>query len=1243
MFTRWDVVSVTSNTIDTTVPAAELSMWVRRGSDAFSEDPEAGNEDLVVEYRNNVGTWIQLENFPGGGTPGEIITRTYSLPSTALHASFQVRFRQTGGDGVDWDYYHVDDVVVTEVAPPVPGAGFCDDFESGLTRWTVSNATRAGIGSYTSNSPSNSLYTRHGVVTVTSDMVDMSGPAGKVSLWLRRGADSFSENPESGENLVVEYWNNVGSWVALETFAGNGTAGQIYTRNYNLPADALHNQFQLRFRQTGGSGVDWDYWHMDDVCIQPSQQLVYYAMDEDQWIGSGDVTDSSGQGNDGTAVGGGVTTNGTSPAITGSPGTCRYGEFPINTDVNIRQAVDSGLDVNSIGDTGTISFWYKSNERWNGNRGDRMLFDASTTADGQKYFFFMLQNNSRLRFGFEDSSDGDFTLDSGNNNFNAGVWVHVAVTWDLPNDSMEIYINGSLDNSSSPATNGVLGDLDTLYFGDNRSTYLASGASGNSANGSIDEARIYNYVQTQAQVAADMNATHACVNLDHYAITDDGTGTGITCVAKQITITGHDSGDNAVAPSSGTVLNLATSPAGGYWASVAAGSGTLDSGASTYTWPGGETSVTLNLNYTNPGSDPENVDINVSDGTATETEDLAVAFSLAGFIVVETSETPTSINTQIAGKDSNVAPNAQALYLQAVRASDNDASVCAPVFQNQSVSVDLGAECSNPTTCAGRQLSVNATPIATSNDNGSTGAAAYTNFPTLAFDNESKAAIVLNYADAGQLILHARHNILNDDGSVSGNYMVGSSGFVVRPFGFAFTDIRNPGANAAYDDGDDVLNPGGTAAAGSGFIAAEDVFRVSVIAYQYDAADDTDIDGVPDVGADITDNGNGDTPNFAWDTTLSAYALGSFTPAGGTAGNVTGPDLVIDLADFSSGSGTSAGDLRYDQVGSVTLQVLASDYITPGIDVYGYSLSVGRFFPDHFTLTAGSITAGCGTFTYMDQPSLGIDYTLQARSLLDSPTTNYDQAAGYNTRNSSNGDTISLHAENNNDGTNMALRLSTPALVDFAGGSKTVSTIESFSRAATPDGPYQNLQLSIQMSDEQDSRNITSLDEKPSDNNNCVMDTDCTTKAIGAITDVRYGRLVLDNAYGSELLSLIMPLHTEYFNGSGFITNTVDSCTTYNSTDVTPDHTPYPGDGLDPGETNPAGAGTLVNGIYDPGNPLTMTAPGLNNDGSVDISLDVGAWLEYDWNGTGDEDPKATATFGIFGGSNSTIYIREVY
>jgi hypothetical protein len=92
---------------------------------------------------------------------------------------------------------------------------FFDNFDTGSlsSSWTVVNGTgnatgNAGVGTYTSKSGNYSMYTRHGVVTVTSKAFNLIS-YGKVQVgyWIRRGSSSFSEKPDTSEDLIVSYLN----------------------------------------------------------------------------------------------------------------------------------------------------------------------------------------------------------------------------------------------------------------------------------------------------------------------------------------------------------------------------------------------------------------------------------------------------------------------------------------------------------------------------------------------------------------------------------------------------------------------------------------------------------------------------------------------------------------------------------------------------------------------------------------------------------------------------------------------------------------------------------------------------------------------------------------------------------------------------------------------------------------------------------------------------------------------------
>ncbi|MHA1698920.1 MAG: hypothetical protein ACTSWN_08795 [Promethearchaeota archaeon] len=145
---------------------------------------------------------------------------------------------------------------------------FQDDFEDGSfdSDWTLTGF--GGVTTQIANSGNYSANHHGNAGAVTSRVIPLNGFVWvNISYWVCRGSDSFSENPDTGENLVVEYYNSSGAWVMLDLFPGNGQPGETFESCHTLPSDALHDNFMVRFRQTSGSGSPFDYWHFDDVLI----------------------------------------------------------------------------------------------------------------------------------------------------------------------------------------------------------------------------------------------------------------------------------------------------------------------------------------------------------------------------------------------------------------------------------------------------------------------------------------------------------------------------------------------------------------------------------------------------------------------------------------------------------------------------------------------------------------------------------------------------------------------------------------------------------------------------------------------------------------------------------------------------------------------------------------------------------------------------------------------------------------
>lgn len=213
-----------------------------------------------------------------GGTSGDTISNTGEVSGQ--------NFDNVGSN----DTSTINNTVLSTPGSPPLAVSSCERFDGGgLNNWSLSGPGAAGTSSQTFNSSPDSMFLSEDTITVTSNPVDASAGLLRTDVWIRRGDDSFSENPEAGEDLIVDYKNNAGNWIELETFGGGGTQGQIFDRQFSMPADAEHSTFQVRFTLTGGSGADFDFWHVDDLCFIGKPRLTVVKSSSSTDVAPGDA------------------------------------------------------------------------------------------------------------------------------------------------------------------------------------------------------------------------------------------------------------------------------------------------------------------------------------------------------------------------------------------------------------------------------------------------------------------------------------------------------------------------------------------------------------------------------------------------------------------------------------------------------------------------------------------------------------------------------------------------------------------------------------------------------------------------------------------------------------------------------------------------------------------------------------------------------------------------------------------
>ena len=116
--------------------------------------------------------------------------------------------------------------------------------------------------------------------TLISETIDLSSKADvMVSYYYQRGGGGIK--PGDGENLIVEYMNNLMAWTPIAQHLGSGTAMTTFELvTFALPADAYHAGFQMRLR-SNGSGEFVDDWFVDDIRVdyRPYISNTHTALD----------------------------------------------------------------------------------------------------------------------------------------------------------------------------------------------------------------------------------------------------------------------------------------------------------------------------------------------------------------------------------------------------------------------------------------------------------------------------------------------------------------------------------------------------------------------------------------------------------------------------------------------------------------------------------------------------------------------------------------------------------------------------------------------------------------------------------------------------------------------------------------------------------------------------------------------------------------------------------------------------
>lgn len=923
----------------------------------------------------------------------------------------------------------------------------------------------------------------------------------------------------------------------------------------------------------------------EDFVVDFSLRAIY-GLEGPRWLGDpGEVVELRGRGLDGQAV------NGARPeparvcfGATFAGGS--YIDIPNDPDLSVADelTVMAWINVASLPGAGGLKTIVSKDEN----------YEYHVDSNGELYWWWTTETGIARSF----TSGYQLPLNT---------WVHTAITYSRRDGVQRIVIDGVERARQTYSGESLQINTDPFQIGADQ------GFSGREFEGQIDEVRLYGRALSDAAILREAHRTRPCAQvLDHFRVVVPATAS--VCAPVDVRIQAEDAGDNVLSGYQSTI-RLTTSAGHGNWQTVSAAGpltpapDTDDDGQVIYQFDAADNgAITLGL----ANSRADRLTIRAEDTAGGQ-------FGISD--VIEFRENALVISLADSLGDDVIAGRPHDLQAEVLR-RDPSSGECGRV-EAYDGPIDLRAWLTRQADDPGGaspELSAGAGSISLpSSRPGSTNL-------TIEFA-QGLAGLRLDPADVGHYALELADSesglILDESGAplaVAGT----STALTVRPFALEVTVPGNPAANTP---------------SGSAFQAAGRPFDVQVRTVQYDSADDADADGQPDGHGDNLATNNASLSNNATVTSFDApIALAGYLVAGPAGADDPGLAGLSGISGFTAGSVT--GSARYNEVGAIEVTAgFNGAYLGRSIMLTGDSGPVGRFHPERFSLESqmdGVLEARCNGFNYTGQSfsySISPEFTLAARAYGDS-------GAGPITRNYREGwqklvvtdfsrnDPVSDVNEVGTEGA--LLNVSTAAdtarltpngdgtLIYQPGLDSFIYTREGNARVAPFDSELQIVLTNI------------------ADSDGAAMPTSELPVLESSGVSIRYGRLVLENAYGPEILDLSVPFEAQIWNGSRFQRHTDESCWTYNTADVQVTGTP-------PNTAVDANTGTLDSGLPATGAPLVLSAPGEGNTGSVLVEYPVPLYWQDDFGGNGVADnPRATATFGVYRGHDRIIYWREV-
>lgn len=486
-----------------------------------------------------------------------LISVSYTATGLSLNTKYYWRVNASNGGGAS-PYSAVWSFTTTSVPPPPPPPALASPANGAIgvaTNPTLTWNASTGAASYRLQIATDTLFTS--IAVDQSEIATTSYSASglttntkyywRVSATNTGGTSGFSTvfafttvppppappvlaSPANGATGVVTNpaltWNASSGaptyrfQVSTDSLFGTTLVdqGAILGTTYSVSGLLTNKKYFWRVNATnaGGTGPYSEVWNFTTVSA-PVGLVAAYAFDE----GTGTTTaDVSGNGITGTIVGATWTTQGKYSKALSFNGTTSYVDLGNPAALQLTGSMTWSAWINAAAnpaDDGQIIAKSDNNSGWQfktspdtGPHTFGVAVSSSTTARTQRYSTLVRSLNT---------------------------WYHVAGVYNAASQTLDIYVNGVLNNGT------LLGTVPASQINSSVNVNIGRRTGGYYFNGIIDEVRIYNRALSQAEIQADMNTPLGAPPAPPAAPVLATPANGATGIASNPTLTWNASSD----------------------------------------------------------------------------------------------------------------------------------------------------------------------------------------------------------------------------------------------------------------------------------------------------------------------------------------------------------------------------------------------------------------------------------------------------------------------------------------------------------------------------------------------------------------------------------------------------------------------------------------------------------------------------------------------------------------------------